>query len=228
MGAGHTHQRSIPQAMFSDNEVLQEYVCPICQEVSALLTAMEHIQCGAIFCKQCLEIWNRTNDTCPKCREKASSNIRLLKDGNKVAYRIMSKLQVRCVTGNLDGNKCNWIGELEFLNKHLEICEYETISCPFSLQHEIPRKKLKEHKEKECEFRLMKCQYCERECRFHELLEHENNCNENPNRIRPCKYAYVGCTFKDKGEAVIIHEEEEDKIHLQLALKTLDAYICKK
>ena len=104
------HQRSVPQSMFTDNEVLQEYLCPICRDVSVLQTAMEHIQCGAIFCKQCLEVWNRTNDSCPKCRDKASTNIRLLKEGNKVAYRIMSKLQVKCVTSN--DYPCNWVGEL--------------------------------------------------------------------------------------------------------------------
>ena len=105
-------------------------------------------------------------------------------------------------------------------------------NCPFC-RHENVDSSLREVKTKnKFLFRhlqelTIKCPYkCSWSGSWDSLTKHLLSC---VNFETPCKYVHVGCNYKGKGQEKFDHEKNEDKKHLELAMKFIeDNHIKKK
>jgi len=124
---------SLEPECFKDVNNVHSFLCTICGDVPHPDKAIEEIKCGHIFCEECLKKWTEIKQICPYCNCNIDHNSqRLLKTGNKIAYRILMELIVNCP------NKCSWSGTWNDLDKHLASCEkavsmckYDYIGCSF-------------------------------------------------------------------------------------------------
>ena len=64
---------------------------------------------------------------------------------------------------------------------------------------------------------IIKCPY---ECQWSGAWEDlENHIKECENNLKECKYKYIGCEFIGDKEKLKNHEENSDKLHLEMAMK---------
>ena len=139
---------------------------------------------------------------------------------------------------------CEWDGTVDQLESHLSKCEYVPIYCP-KCSGKLMRKDLKTHLANDCSNRDYECAYCGEEgtfasitqihfksCPMKEIPCPNVECKEVLKRKRmkwhvencdltevPCKYRRVGCDVKLKRSAMPEHEENNDRIHLRMALE---------
>lgn len=117
-------QKKFPIELFSVPSYAEVYLCPICQMVPAPDFAAGHAQCGAMFCADCINVWLRQNETCPKCREPL--DIGLNKAANKVAYKSHGKLVLKCP-------QCAWEGEMAAMEMHRRFCPGTRTTCKYAV-----------------------------------------------------------------------------------------------
>ncbi len=216
--------RSLPTTKFLNSVLCEDYQCAICQEVSLPRTAVEHKDCGRIYCTNCINDWIQKSDTCPYCRLGARGGLRGIKEDNKIAHRTLSRLIVRCIaTGESLHQGCPWTGEFGALEDHLASCAFALVYCGYRCGKLFPRGTVKRHEDEDCGLRWVQCGFCKVQMRFVELTTHEDTCQGNPGRLRHCIYAKIGCEFRERGEAIKKHEAEADGVHLKLALKRIEA-----
>ncbi|XP_047143195.1 TNF receptor-associated factor 5 isoform X2 [Hydra vulgaris] len=153
------------------NELLDNHECPVCQ--MALREPIQ-TQCGHRLCLSCAEEMRKRNKgvlICPLDNSVLNPS-KIFPD--KAIERAIMQLKVKC--SNVI-NGCEWTGELKILNEHLGSCEYQTLKClnkPCSSS--LLRKKLNEHMEKHCIYRLVTCHHCKQKIIFSEMQIHEENC----------------------------------------------------
>ena len=99
---------------------IEDYICCICQLIPNPQTALEEENCGHIFCDICIKKWMEKNDLCPFCKEKITT--RLIKDKNKIVYRHLINLLIKCPKEN-----CNWKGTNKDYFEHLKTSHNEII-----------------------------------------------------------------------------------------------------
>ncbi len=103
-----------PDYLYEQNhENFEDYICCICQYIPYPENAVEEENCGHIFCQYCLKRWMRKSCNCPYCKEKIS--IRNIKDENKIIYRHLINLIIKCQEAN-----CDWKGIWKEYKDHLE------------------------------------------------------------------------------------------------------------
>ncbi|XP_065659857.1 TNF receptor-associated factor 6-B-like [Hydra vulgaris] len=198
------------------NELLNEHECPVCK--MALREPIQ-TQCGHRLCLSCANEIRKRNKgvlVCPLDNSILNSS-KIFAD--VAIERVIMQLKVKC---SYFSNGCEWTGELKILNDHLGSCEYQTLKCSnIPCSTSLLRKKLKEHMEKLCIYRLVSCQYCKQKIMFSEKKIHEENCECLPlccvnqcgmkimrkemsshitdscaNTIIPCQYLNIGCKLK--------------------------------
>jgi len=101
---------------FKDQNNVHSFLCTICYSVPRPDIAFELIECGHIFCEECLNGLIKVAQPCPNCKRPIGSSYRSLKTGNKVAYRILMGLEVKCP------KQCSWSGPWSCLDGHLANC----------------------------------------------------------------------------------------------------------
>jgi len=111
---------------FKDPNKAQDFLCAICHRVPHPDKAVEEVECGHIFCEECLKEWTKIKETCPHCNNSINNSQRPLKAGSKIAYRILMELMVNCPTG------CSWSGVWNDLDKHLADCEKSIADCKYA------------------------------------------------------------------------------------------------
>ena len=117
----------------------------------------------------------------------------------------------------------------ECLQKLLSIKD-EKMECPICKSNDILYRKIKDGNKifyKVLKNLNIKCPYkCEWEGIWADLENHLNECKYG---VRYCKYKSIGCEFYDDNKKVIEHELNNDKNHLEMALKYIkDNNIVKK
>ena len=141
---------------------------------------------------------------------------------------------------------CEEEGTLGTLEEHMAVCQFTPVPCPKQCEDTILllRKDLDYHINNECPNRDCECEYCgvmgtyANITRIHYALCkekvvpcHNEGCTQTMKRRMiddhveddceytevSCKYANIGCEVKLKRKGMKTHEED-DKIHLHLAL----------
>ena len=161
--------------------------------------------------------------------------------------RNIQVLRVKC-----ENPTCKWKGTVATLKMHLEKCKFTLLPCPNQCQDNsdnivhLMRKDLPHHLERDCPNRDYECQHCGEMGTFTNIsLVHDKICEKKivpcPNadctETMPrkdiekhlstectvaCKYANIGCRKISKREKMAVHEELDDKIHLFLAINTIN------
>ena len=137
---------------------------------------------------------------------------------------------------------CSWAGELGGLSRHLDDCQYVTISCTKGCRESFQRHCLAAHIAKSCPKRDFICQYCgfkstyEEVCNKHwpecskyplpcpnkcgvdaiqrgSLGEHLNEC---PLQQVECEFCHAGCEEKIQRKDLTEHMEKSLQKHLTL------------
>ena len=106
----------------------------------------------------------------------------------------------------------------------------EKKGCPLCNNTEISTREIKKDNKifyKSIKNFIVKCPYnCEWQGMWVDLYFHLNECKLG---LRECKYKSIGCEYADTTNNVKEHEQNSDKLHLDLALKFIkDKKIVKK
>lgn len=116
--------------LLTDAALIEEFFCPICTSLveTPVITACSHV-----FCRTCWEEWmsrEHVSSRCPKCNRifagvgAAADSCPPcvdLREGNPLAWRILSRVQVRCPV-----NGCPWTGDYSELSPHLTASDSHT------------------------------------------------------------------------------------------------------
>ena len=172
--------------------------------------------------------------------------------------RDIRALAVKCCNAE---RGCEWEGTVGTLQEHVVKCGFTLVPCPNECENEervrqLMRKDLDNHLETECPNRDYECEHCGEKGTYADITQvHDATCEkkmvpcpnddctdtiERQNRQKhldtciftevPCKYRRLGCEVKMKRKDIPEHENE-DKLHLHMALDTivfLDTKVLRK
>ena len=222
-----------------------DVICQICQYPSR--EPYLSVCCGHIFCKSCLEKYiasssfREVRQVCPVCRSTDFKSF-----PNKQIDRKVRSLHVLCIHYQ---KGCQWRGEVNAISKHQNVdCQFQEIFCPKNCGKLVPRLKMPNHVENECECRIVQCEYCQlraehcyinskhlsdcpklrvacpNKCSANSILRKNLSAHEKvcPLVLVKCKYYEVGCTTMMFRKEEKIHIKANDKHHLQLFINQHD------
>ena len=137
------------------------YKCNICFKIMDNPTDCEN--CGHSFCYECIDKLK-----CPfGCINKS------LKPSSMAIKNILSNIKFKCLNEG-----CKEIILYSDVKRHDNICEYQNIICPNNgCNKRLLKKDLEEHVKKECEYNLIKCQYCDYKFDKNNIKNHESTCS---------------------------------------------------
>ncbi|XP_065844231.1 TNF receptor-associated factor 4-like [Oscarella lobularis] len=215
--------------------------CPICQ-----VGMRDPVQtaCGHRFCTACVQPLQTPNRslTCPVCRQELEPN-QVFPD--VAVKREVLDLEVRC---DLDGEGCNWKGELRALEDHTAECQFVTVPCSLSCGANIMRRRMSKHLRAECCRRKVACKHCKNSFQFQNMKKHEAECPQMPlrcpqdcgkilfrskikrhvandgtcpNTTLECPFEDAGCEFVGKRKDMAQHKKEEIENHLTMTYKKM-------
>ena len=162
--------------------------------------------------------------------------------------RDIRALAVKCCNAE---RGCEWEGTVGTLQEHVVKCGFTLVHCPNECENEekvrqLMRKDLDRHLETECPNRDYECEHCGEEGTYANITQvHDATCEKkmvpcpnddctdtikHQNRKKhlntciftevTCKYRRLGCEAKMKRKDIPEHENE-DKLHLHMALDTI-------
>ena len=136
-----------------------EFVGPVPEELlckSCKLVAREpHITgcCEVRLCQACIDPVLKDKKPCPSCGEADFSTLFI-----KGTQKKILALQVHCA---MKQRGCEWVGQLEQLDAHLDTdCQYVDVECPSKCDKKVQKRNLATHLEKDCHKREFMCPYC--------------------------------------------------------------------
>ena len=211
---------------------VKDFECPLCLHVTRdpNLTSC----CGQHFCQVCINRIQTNHQPCPFCN---NTNFTVLLD--KKQNRKVLELKVYCT---MKKQGCSWTGELRGLSRHLEDCQYVTISCTKGCGASFQRHCLPAHIAESCPKRDFTCQYCGFKSTYEEVrnkhwpkcakypLPCPNKCgiaevqrgsleqhlNECPSQQVECEFCHAGCKDKIQRKDLKVHMEKNLQKHLSL------------
>jgi hypothetical protein len=149
-----------------------EYICPLCKGV-----LMEPLQDkkGHVFCKRCIEKHLQISNKCPVDDHEISRD---KIDSIMFIINILEKQTVYCKNRL---KHCEWKGNLKLLEPHLETdCEKQDLGCPNEgCTVKVMRQDMNYHLEN-CDYRLVKCNYCYKDACLQRLNIHYEDCGKYP------------------------------------------------
>ena len=138
------------QCEFVD-QVPEELLCKSCKLVARQPRVVNC--CGGHFCQACIDPVLEDKKPCPSCGDTVSTALFIKKDLNKILA-----LQVRCA---MKQRGCEWVGQLEQLDAHLDTdCQYVDVECPSKCDQKVQKHNLATHLEMDCSKREFMCPYC--------------------------------------------------------------------
>ena len=224
---------------FVDN-LVKDFECPLCLHVTRdpNLTSC----CGQHFCQVCINRIQTNHQPCPFCKD---TNFTVLLD--KKQNRKVLELKVYCT---MKEQGYSWTGELGGLSRHLEDCQYVTISCTKGCGVSFQRCCLAAHIAELCPKRDFTCQYCGFKSAYEEVCNKhwpkcakypipcpnkcdiaevqrgslEQHLNECPLQQVECEFCHAGCKEKTQRKDLTEHMEKNLQKHLSL----LSSFASKK
>eukprot|EP00826_Nyctotherus_ovalis_P022896 TRINITY_DN17669_c0_g1_i1.p1 TRINITY_DN17669_c0_g1~~TRINITY_DN17669_c0_g1_i1.p1 ORF type:complete len:292 (+),score=44.21 TRINITY_DN17669_c0_g1_i1:93-968(+) len=213
MESTKNHER-IELDYFTNKKIASLYVCEICLAIPNPLLAVEHADCGKIFCLSCISHWIKNQKTCPNCK-KAFKSTQL----SLALKRSMLNIAISCPNVSLEAKECQWEGEWEQLPIHERECPYAMIPCPNECEEEIRRKELTDHISASCANKMETCKFCKKAFSLKIFKAHEDSCELNMDAVVPCKYAKAGCIAKLKRRDQPSHDEALISMHMKLLVE---------
>ena len=212
-----SYEKQLPLEDFTaeNHKKLLQYICPLCNGV---LVEPLMDQKGHMFCDKCLTLYEQNNSTKHKKLECPVSN-HVLKMGNLKPNELINNYlkEMMCFCPNKKKG-CKWEGKYYLRNKHIEKeCEF----IDAELCHNegcgkiIKTENIKNHLEKECDFRKTTCEKCKKVITFKEKEKHEGECGkeeEKKNKKILCKKCGLGITA-DQMEKHVSEECPEFEIN---------------
>ena len=151
---------TLDPSLFEDKNIL-DYSCIICQNIPNPNECYETICCGHLLCNSCILRWLRTKEKCPLCSKEMKPNdnyLREIKTSNKMIYRTLLKLKLKCPYN------CEWKGFLKDYDEHIKICDLKIHECKYNkvgCKYIGLKKKCEEHeKDNDIEHLKMATDYC--------------------------------------------------------------------
>ena len=237
-------------------EPSSDFICPICLD---LVDEAEQTDCcGNHLCEKCVSRLKMSDNNCPMCQQyplESHNDLYFRRKVNELQIYCPHKKVDNCVIAldessdnNIEESGCSWQGEINNLSRHIQICEYEEVSCIYGCQEKILRCQKQGHEVYKCLQRPYVCQYCHYEGIYQEILEKHwlvcekfiVNCplecgKESMERNKlshhlntECPLEIVYCDFRDTGCEVTMqrqyhqqHLEEASQSHLKLLAHVL-------
>ena len=215
-----TANSPLPLDLFEDEELSSEFLCGICNDIANPHSSMEHIDCGHVFCNNCIKSWIDKKSNCPQCKTSTKNSLRPIEAENKIIYDYMISLRIKCPTV-IYSHACTWVGTWKELESHLSVCDISIIECPNHCGFKACKKEMSEHEITVCPNRIVTCGYCEKKISLKFLEEHKKYCEMNDEAIIPCKYFHLGCKFKGNKKDRISHEKNDVQVHIYRAEKMI-------
>ena len=197
------------------------YNCAICMQVADEPTRCSGF-CAGIFCGTCMQQALTRNKSCPVCNK---AKITASKDV-VLRNQILSK-QVYCINTatNLDMNntntdrkrkgtsteKCSWTGNYDDLRAHLNVCEYEIVTCRNDGCNEKIEGRVIEMHHQQCMHRLLRCGHCNHTVKRIAMNNHLLQC---PMAKVVCEV--IGCNAMMMRRDCEKHQDEAAKHHVRL------------
>ena len=220
---------------FVDYQVPEDYFCKQCSHVAREPQIANC--CTEVFCKACIEAVIEDKKPCPSCM---SSDIAI--QGSHKKYQ--AKLQTLYVCCSLKDRGCEWSGQLQHLDAHLDLatgdCVYVDVDCPSKCNQKVQKCNVDTHLANDCPNRDYTCPHYSFKATFREVSEHfevrqyypllcPNRCGASFKRdvledhMKKCSQQKVQCEFSYAGcEAEFIrdhqkeHMEQNTQKHLAL------------
>ena len=211
---------------------VKHFLCPLCRHLTRdpNLTSC----CGQHFCQVCINRIQTKHQPCPFCKE-TKFTVMLDKKQNQKVF----ELKVYCT---MKEQGCSWTGKLGGLNRHLNDCQYVTISCTKGCGVFFQRHCLAAHIAELCPKRDFKCKYCgfkstyvyicnkhwtscrkyplpcPNKCGIAEVQQGslEQHLNECPLQQVECEFCQAGCEEKIQRKDLTEHMEKNVQKHLSL------------
>ena len=131
--------------------VPEELLCKSCKLVARQPRIVDC--CGEHFCQACIDPVLKHKKPCPSCGEADSTALFIKKYLKKILA-----LQVHCT---MKQKGCEWVGQLEQLDAHLDTdCQYVDVECPSKCDQKVQKRNLATHLEMDCHKREFMCPYC--------------------------------------------------------------------
>ena len=154
-------------------------VCPVCLEF--LKDPHQAKCCGKDFCKTCAERIESESKLCPLCKQTFETF------SNKGHKQQLVQLRIHC-TYHKSG--CGWIGELGYLEGHLnsnppedrqlEGCQFAKIHCLYCGES-FERSEIEKHLRDKCVKREFQCKYCAYVSTYEDITsKHQQACGQYP------------------------------------------------
>ena len=154
-------------------------VCPVCCNI--LQDPYQTICCGKNFCKGCTKRIKSDTKFCPLCKQKFETFF------NKGYKQQLLQLKIHCKHFK---SGCHWIGELGYLEKHinsdppeqkqLQGCQFAEIHCLYCKEL-YQRCQIEKHQSHECLKREFSCEYCGHTSTFEDIISsHQLECRNYP------------------------------------------------
>lgn len=223
-------------------KISEELICKLCSKV--LRDPRQVVCCGGHYCHTCIQKRIDTNYSCPSCKTPSFNHFRDVHFEQRV-----NSLKIYCPHHK---KGCKWIGELSNVKTHLTGnpgCGYAISPCPNKCGVSLPRRDIREHLTKQCEYRKVRCQYCSHEdtykvittehyklcvnypmkCPYNcggkgirraDLPKHEEGC---PMRPVDCPFLKAGCKVRPHQKDVGEHLATNSPQHIEMMSKSLDS-----
>ena len=216
------------------DQVPEEYFCKQCKHVAREPQIASC--CIEVFCKACLQAVIHDKKPCPSCQKNDISFF----FHNKFHPKILA-LKVYC---SLNNRGCEWTGQLQHLDAHLDLttgdCVYVDVDCPSECNQKVQKHNVDTHLANHCPNRDYTCPHCSFKATFREVSEHFEVCRYYPlvcpnrcgasferdvleDHLKICGLQKVQCEFSHAGcgaEFIRDHQKEhmEQNTQKHLAL----------
>ena len=113
---------------------------------------------------------------CSSCTDSWATMVKKRLTVDNEVRKKVSKLVAHCP---LKERGCDWVGELEGISRHMEMCSYLCVICPMGCEDNFLRGQVEDHM-KECSNRRVSCRYCIKQLRAHKETQHLLTCPGYP------------------------------------------------
>jgi hypothetical protein len=169
------------------------FVCVICLNLVLNPVFCEESEC--VFCKMCIESWNKKEKNCPNCRKEFKPNTKI----SRIVKNMLYKVKIRCFYLS---EGCNMIIEYEKYEAHLDECDFGQYTCLIPGCSFVSKKKEMLMHVENCSFLQVICEFCSKKVQKNTLKNHYLICGKY-NRFCPvCKgnFENIEMSIHNNGE----------------------------